>query len=169
MSGYDYFNFERNYDVLQSKSPCILLNENINFNKNETESEKENPSHSFRGMNLVFQLRQESQIKSKTVMSWSSRKKKEGIFYTVSFVRKNFFNICILFQCVVYRIHSQNIHTFYIIKNITSYAFLLVFKFVESLQCILNKLCFTLYDSITLVRFLNERNSVDKISTICPF
>ena len=28
-----YFNFERNYDVLQSKSSCILLNKNINFNK----------------------------------------------------------------------------------------------------------------------------------------
>ena len=33
-----YFNFERNYDVLKSKSSCILLNKNINFNKNETES-----------------------------------------------------------------------------------------------------------------------------------
>ena len=28
-----YFNFERSYDVLKSKSPCILLNKNINFNK----------------------------------------------------------------------------------------------------------------------------------------
>ena len=36
-----YFNFERNYDVLKSKSPCILLNKNINFNKNETESKME--------------------------------------------------------------------------------------------------------------------------------
>ena len=32
-----YFSFERNYDVLKSESPCILLNQNINFNKNETE------------------------------------------------------------------------------------------------------------------------------------
>ena len=32
-----YFNFERNYDVLKSNSPCILLNKNINFNNNETE------------------------------------------------------------------------------------------------------------------------------------
>ena len=31
-------NFERNYDLLKSKSPCILLNKNINFNKNETKS-----------------------------------------------------------------------------------------------------------------------------------
>ena len=33
-----------NYDVLKSKSPCILLNKNINFNKNETESKIENPT-----------------------------------------------------------------------------------------------------------------------------
>ena len=32
-----YFYFERNYDVLKSKSPCFLLNKNINFNKNKTE------------------------------------------------------------------------------------------------------------------------------------
>ena len=29
-----YFDFERNYDVLKSKSPCFLLNKNINLNKN---------------------------------------------------------------------------------------------------------------------------------------
>ena len=32
-----YFNFERNNDVMKSKSPCGLLNKNINFDKNETE------------------------------------------------------------------------------------------------------------------------------------
>ena len=50
-----YFNFKRNYDVLKSKSPCILLNRNINFNKNETESQMENPIHSFRETNLTLQ------------------------------------------------------------------------------------------------------------------
>ena len=41
-----YFNSERNYDVLKSKSPCILLNKKINFNKNETDnkSKMENPT-----------------------------------------------------------------------------------------------------------------------------
>ena len=38
-----YFNFERNYDVLGSKSPCILLDKDINFHKNETTSKMENP------------------------------------------------------------------------------------------------------------------------------
>ena len=42
------FNFERNYDVLKSKSPCILLNKNINFNKRGTELKMENPTYSFR-------------------------------------------------------------------------------------------------------------------------
>ena len=51
-----YFNFERNYDVLKSTSPCILLNKNINFNKNETESKMENLTHSFTEANLVLQL-----------------------------------------------------------------------------------------------------------------
>ena len=51
-----YFNFEKNYDVLKSKIPYILLNKNINFNKNETESKMENPTHSFRETNLVLQL-----------------------------------------------------------------------------------------------------------------
>ena len=63
------FNFQRNYDVLKSKSPCILFNKNINFNKNETESKMENPTYSFRERNLVLQLIQESQIKSKILLT----------------------------------------------------------------------------------------------------
>ena len=37
----------------------------------------------------MLKLIKESQVK--TVMIWSSQKKKEGIFYTVSFVQRNFF------------------------------------------------------------------------------
>ena len=51
-----YFNFERNYDIFKSKSPCILLNKNINFDKSVMESKTENPTHSFRETNLVLQL-----------------------------------------------------------------------------------------------------------------
>ena len=53
---FDYFNFERTYDVLKSKNPSILLNENTNFSKNKTESKMENPTHSFREMNLMVQI-----------------------------------------------------------------------------------------------------------------
>ena len=63
----------------------------------------ENPTHSFRETNLVLQLMLESQIKNKTVMRWSSRKKKEGIFCTVYFVQRDFFfKIFVLSQCIVY-------------------------------------------------------------------
>ena len=34
-------------------------------------------------------------------MSWSSQKEKEGIFCTVYFVRRKFFNNCVLFQCII--------------------------------------------------------------------
>ena len=53
---YHYFIFDRNYDILKSKCRCFLLNKNINFNKIETESKMENPTHTFRGINLVLQL-----------------------------------------------------------------------------------------------------------------
>ena len=65
----------------------------------------------FRETNLVLQLIKESQIKSKTVMSWISLKKKEDIFCTVYFVWGNFFNICVLLQCIVYWINFQKIQT----------------------------------------------------------
>ena len=41
----------------------------------------ENPTHSFRETNLVLQLIEELQIKSKTVMSWSLRKKRGHFLY----------------------------------------------------------------------------------------
>ena len=50
-----YFNFERNYGVLKSKSPYILLNNDINFRKNKTESKMKNPTYSFRETNLLLQ------------------------------------------------------------------------------------------------------------------
>ena len=86
-----YFNFERNHYVLKSNSPFIFLNKHINFNKSETESEMEKLKHCFRETNLVLQLIYESEIENKTVMSWRSRKKKEGIFCNVYFVIRKFF------------------------------------------------------------------------------
>ena len=58
--------YERHYDVLKSKSPYFLSSKNINFNKNEAESQTENPPHTFGEGNFLLQLKQESQIKSKT-------------------------------------------------------------------------------------------------------
>ena len=47
-------------------------------------------THNFRETNHVLYLVKELQIESKTVMSWSSRKKKEDIFCTVYFVGTEF-------------------------------------------------------------------------------
>ena len=46
-------------------------------------------------------------IKSKNVMSWNSRKKKESIFCKVYFVSKKLINICVLSQFIVYWIHIK--------------------------------------------------------------
>ena len=71
-------------------------------------------------------------------MSWSLPKKREGIFVPIIFSEGNFFNICVLPQCIVFNwIHFQNVHTFTYQKAFFSYTFLLVFEVVESLQCIL--------------------------------
>ena len=53
---FDDFKFERSYDVLKSKSPCILFSKNISLNKNEAESKFENLTHNLREMNLGVQL-----------------------------------------------------------------------------------------------------------------
>ena len=55
------------------------------------QNQKGKIQHSFREMNLVLQLIQESHIKSKIVMSWSLQKKKGAIFCTVYFLRREFF------------------------------------------------------------------------------
>ena len=51
-----------------------------------------------------------------------AKEKKKAFFCTVYFFRRNFFNICVSSQCIVYWIHFQNIHIFryiyiYIKKN----------------------------------------------------
>ena len=72
----------------------------------------ENPTHSFRETNLVLQLMEESRIKCKTVMRWSSRKKKRGHFCTAYFVRRKFcYHFCFT-SIMVYWINFQNIYTF---------------------------------------------------------
>ena len=68
-----------------------FVGQKYNFNKNETESKIKNSTQNFRETSLVLQVIWELQIKSKTVMSWSSRKKKDGIFCTVDFVRRKYF------------------------------------------------------------------------------
>ena len=87
-----YFNFERNYDVLKSKSPFILLNKNINFKKNETVLER-------RTLCLSSNKNQKLKVKLDDL-----ELVKENRAFFVPFILSigNFFNIFVLSQCVVY-------------------------------------------------------------------
>ena len=75
------------------------------------------------------------------MMSWSSlKKKREHFFVLFIFSGGIFFNTCLSCQCIVYWIHFQNILFLDIKKKkeLLQTLLLLVFKFAESLQCILN-------------------------------
>ena len=61
-------------------------------------------------------------------MSCTEQMKKQGIFLYLLFVRRKFFNICVLSQCIVYWIHFQNIHTFTYQKTLLHTLFCLSLK-----------------------------------------
>ena len=97
------------------------------------------------------------QIKSKTVMSWGLRKKIERIFCIVYFVqRKIFYHLCFISMYGVLNTLSEYTY-FCISKTLLHALLLLVFKIVESLQCILK------YNSCRLFWFgpLHLSNSSD--------
>ena len=88
------------------------------MNSNETESKLENPTHTFREMNLVPQLIQESEIKCKLVMSWSSQKKKKRIFCTIYFVPRKFFkHLCLISMQSVLSKLSEYIYTYILLRT----------------------------------------------------
>ena len=127
-----YFNFERNYDVLKSKSPCILLNKNINFNKNETESKMKIPYIVLDKQALCFSSYKNRKLKIKLYKRYNEK----GIFFVLFILSGgNFFNICFISMYGLLNTLVEYTY-FYISKNITSYTFLLHFKIMESLKCI---------------------------------
>ena len=83
----------------------------MNFDKNEMESRMLNPTHAFKETNLCFNSNKNCKLKVNLWWVGACERKKEYIFVTFILL----FNIS---------------------KSISSYSFLLVFKFVESLQSI---------------------------------
>ena len=69
-----------------------------NINESKTESKMENPTHSFTETNL----RQESQIKSKNGIVGARERKKRPFFVPFILFERNFFNLCVVSQCIVY-------------------------------------------------------------------
>ena len=58
--------------IMDVKESMHFVEQKYKLNRNKTEWKMENPTHSFKETNLGLQLIEESQIKSKTVMSWRS-------------------------------------------------------------------------------------------------
>ena len=63
--------------------------------------------------------------------------KKKAFFVWFILCKGKFFNIYVLSQCIVYGIHFQDIYTFKYQKTLLQLLLLLIFKIVESLQCII--------------------------------
>ena len=94
------FYYFRNYDILKSKSPCVLLNKNINFNKNKTEPKMENHTV-LKRRTLCFSSYKNHKLKVK--LWWlgpPERKKRHFLYYL--FCLKEIFLTCVLSQCIVY-------------------------------------------------------------------
>ena len=127
-----YFNFERNYDIFKSKSPCILLNKNTKFKKNKTESKMENPV--LRRRTFWFSSYKNCKFKVKLWSVGAHERKKRAFFVPLILSEGNCFNISVLSRCIVYWINFQNIHTFPYRKTSLHTLLLLAFKIVESLQ-----------------------------------
>ena len=120
-----------------SNSPCILLNKNINFNKNETESNMGNSTHSFRETDLVcFSSCKNRKLKVKRWWVGARERKKRASFVPFILPEGDFFNICVLSQCIKYLIYFQNLHTFTYQKTLLYTLLVFVFKVVKSLQYI---------------------------------
>ena len=77
----------------------------------------ENATHSFREINVVFQLIWKSQIKSTTVMSWGSRKNRRAFFappIRLFCQKKMFLKFVFYFNIYIYNIYISYIYNKYI-------------------------------------------------------
>ena len=135
MLTFCYFYFERNYDLLNSKSPWLLLNKNINFNKNVTEFEIENPPTQL--WSLCFSSYKNSELKVNLWCVRARERKKNVFFETFILLERDFISIIVLSQCIVYWINFQNKYTSTYQKTLLHTILMLVFKIMESRYCIL--------------------------------
>ena len=109
-------------ELWRSVKESMIFLKKVNINKNETEPKMENPTYVFRKMSFELQFIWESWMKNSDL---KLAKEKSVHFSSVHFAVRKVLNK-----------PSKYVY-FYISKNTTSYVFLLVFKVVKSLQCIL--------------------------------
>ena len=139
-----HFNFERNYEVLKSKSPGILLYKNINFNKNGTESKMEIPHTVSERQTLCFSSNKNRKLKVKLWWVGARERQKRAFFVLFILSEDNFFKF-VLLPCIVYWIHFQNMHTFTYEKTLFHTLFCLFLKSSEAFSVSLIALEFKVF------------------------
>ena len=104
-----YFNFERSYEVLKSKSPYLfsfLLNKYTNFSKTKRNRKQKIPHTVLERWTLCFDSYKN--LESKVKLWWIGPcERKRGHF--LYHIMLKFFNICILSLWIVCRRNFQNI------------------------------------------------------------
>ena len=88
----------------------------------------ENPTHSFRETNLVLYLIKNRKSKEKLWWVGACERKKNAFSVRFILSKGNIFNICVLYQCILYWILFQNIHTFQYQKTLLHTPFPLFLK-----------------------------------------
>ena len=93
-----YFNLERNYDVLKSKSLCFLLNKNKNSNKNHTHVKK--VGHSSKFLFGIYWWTWKIFIKH--LLKWANKKLRILIFTMLHFLKnkEKHLKISLFYTCV---------------------------------------------------------------------
>ena len=87
-----YFYFEKNYDVLKSKSPCFLLNKNINFKKTKLNWKWKIPHTVLERWTMSISSYKDWELKVKLWCVGARERKKGAFFITyVLFCRKGIF------------------------------------------------------------------------------
>ena len=123
-----YVSLERNYDILKSKSPRTLLNNNINLTINKNRKRKGKIWHTvLERRNLFFSSYNNRKLKETRSWVGAFERKKGTCFAPFILSEGSFFNICFLSQSMVYWIDFQNIHTFTYQKKMLQKFFRLFF------------------------------------------
>ena len=85
---------------------------------------------------MCFSSYKNCKLKVKLWWVGARERKKSTLFVMVILSEENFFKVCVLFECIVYWINSQNIYTFAYQTTLLHRVLLPVFKIVERFQCI---------------------------------
>ena len=128
-----YFRFERNYDVWKSKIPAFCWTKILTLIKTERNRKSKIPHIVLERRTLCFNSFKNHKLKIKLRWVGARKRKKEGIFSTVYFVRRNFFNICVLSQFILYLIHFHFIlYLIHILLHIKLHYFIHFFAYFQN-------------------------------------